>query len=367
MSTGNPRQLMKLQKPSGKRRLHLRKVADDDSELLNYEGVGRDLRAARLDAGLERHEVAAKLHIKRSYVHAIEDGNFGKLPASVYAYGFVRSYAGIMGLDEDLVIRRFKNEWRGLGTSTRLEFPGPPEETRLPGGPLIAVSCMLAVIAYGGWYYLSHQDRIDLPRVSIVPEQLVPAVASTADGLTGDELAMSAGNKVEPLNSPPIEAAKSKPAAPQKNGVRANLPVDQTKVTKVTQDKAYSVASKSITPPSGAVLATTTVGPAETLQPAKYGGANTGRIILRARADTWVRVQADEDDGQVYLGRILHAGDEFRLPDRDDLLLMTGNAGGLEIMVDGKKVAGIGSLGMVRRRVLLDPMRLLAGTAVDEN
>jgi cytoskeleton protein RodZ len=44
--------------------------------------------------------------------------------------------------------------------------------------------------------------------------------------------------------------------------------------------------------------------------------------------------------------------------------LRTGNAGALEIAVDGKPVPSIGGIGALRRDVALDPTELTAGTAV---
>ena len=61
--------------------------------------------------------------------------------------------------------------------------------------------------------------------------------------------------------------------------------------------------------------------------------------------------------------RILRAGDSYRVPNRNGLTLMTGNAGALEILVDGKPVPPIGPFGAVRRDVSLDPNRLKTGSA----
>jgi cytoskeleton protein RodZ len=49
---------------------------------------------------------------------------------------------------------------------------------------------------------------------------------------------------------------------------------------------------------------------------------------------------------------------------RSGLILRTGNAGALAILVDGKPAPAIGAVGTLRRNVMLEPEALLAGTAV---
>jgi cytoskeleton protein RodZ len=62
---------------------------------------------------------------------------------------------------------------------------------------------------------------------------------------------------------------------------------------------------------------------------------------------------------------MLRAGDSYRVPNKTGLTLLTGNAGALEVYVDGRKVPALGPGGAIRRDVALDADRLMAGTAVD--
>ena len=59
----------------------------------------------------------------------------------------------------------------------------------------------------------------------------------------------------------------------------------------------------------------------------------------------------------------LKAGETYQVP-RSGLILRTGNAGALAILVDGKPAPAIGPVGTLRRNVTLEPEALLAGTAV---
>lgn len=83
-----------------------------------------------------------------------------------------------------------------------------------------------------------------------------------------------------------------------------------------------------------------------------YGTPGAGsRIELRAIAETWVQVTTP--DGVAVLTHILLPGDVYHVPDRNDLMLDTGNAGGLEIRVDGELAASLGGSGAVVRDILL--------------
>ena len=96
--------------------------------------------------------------------------------------------------------------------------------------------------------------------------------------------------------------------------------------------------------------------------PKVYGRTNLdARVVVTALDDSWVQVQGP--DNELLLTRILHAGDSYRVPDRPGLVMVTGNAGGLEVKVDDAVAPALGPLGVVLRNIALDPDRLLAGTA----
>ena len=97
--------------------------------------------------------------------------------------------------------------------------------------------------------------------------------------------------------------------------------------------------------------------------PKVYGRTNLdARVVITAVDDSWVQVHGP--DKELLLTRILHAGDSYRVPDRPGIVMVTGNAGGLEVRVDDAVAPSLGPLGVVLRNVALDPDRLLSGTAV---
>lgn len=103
--------------------------------------------------------------------------------------------------------------------------------------------------------------------------------------------------------------------------------------------------------------------PATTQKQPEATAAKASRIVVRAKLDSWIQVR-DSIARRLLVTRLLRAGDSYRVPNRPGLTLLTGNAGALEILVDGKPVPSIGGIGTVRRDVALDAAKLKAGTAV---
>ena len=156
-------------RPTHQKRLRLREIT---AEAKKYDGLGADLKAARVRNGLDLAEVADEIRIRSVHLHAMEEGLFNDLPAHVYAVGFVRSYADYLGLDGEVAVQAFKHEASGLGGETKLVFPSPIPESRIPTGWLIACSLALAGLIYAGWYYAEMNGRLATDRVEPVPERL---------------------------------------------------------------------------------------------------------------------------------------------------------------------------------------------------
>jgi cytoskeleton protein RodZ len=81
------------------------------------------------------------------------------------------------------------------------------------------------------------------------------------------------------------------------------------------------------------------------------------RVVLRARTGSpegaWVQVR-DPRSGQVLVNRVLRPGEAWGAPVREGLLLDTGRADGLEILLDGQSQPTLDGLVGVRRNVALD-------------
>ncbi len=373
-------------------------------DTLAGESVAAELRRAREDVGRDLPRVAGDLKIRRVYLEAIEEGRFDDLPGTTYAVGFVRAYADYLGLDSIETVRRFKDEVEGVNERQQLVFPTPVPESKIPSGAVLLISVLLIALAYGGWYYLSSGQEDGDGQILALPERLEP-LASGAETQVMPDSAASAGRILTPAEplvvEEPAVAVALDPDPPQgsqehERAPRAQAPPEPgdsaslgDAVTAEFQAEPAAGAGlagalpdpPSATPetaPAPAVAAAAAVLPGaipaapatEALlpedagrQPLTYGAENeSARIVLRARLDAWVQVFAADES--LVMTRVLQPGDSYRVPDQAGLTLVTGNAGGLEIEVDGTTLPPLGPIGAVRRGIALDAERLLAGTAM---
>jgi cytoskeleton protein RodZ len=80
-------------------------------------------------------------------------------------------------------------------------------------------------------------------------------------------------------------------------------------------------------------------------------------VQLRARGDSWVQVR-DTRANQVILDRVLRDGDTFQVPSREGLVLTTGKAENLEILLNDEPSPVLSGATGVRRGIVLDVDRL---------
>lgn len=345
------------------------------------QSIGADLRAARLARGESQADVAHQLCLRESYIEAIETGNFAVLPGVVYAVGFLRSYARYLQLDADELIQRFKEEVSEIPPTADLAFLEPVSESRVPRGGLVAFAVLLAVIAYAGWYYLSTRDMTMADLVPAVPEQFAGLVAPTGRSDPPPPAMADYGELAPPG---PGDSADS--AAIEGGGVDGAPPAPERLESEQSARDPGTSAELATTPPEaetgapGVTAANRAIPPVPSVPPsdgaAQSDGAAVGvgagphvygegnidsRIMLRAVGDSWVQVRAADET--LLMTRIMRPGDSYRVPNQPGLKLMTGNAGVLEIFVDGQPAPMLGPPGSVKRNVALEPDRLKAGTA----
>ncbi len=317
--------------------------------------AGDLLRQQREALGLDLNDVAAALKIKPGYLAALDAGRPDLLPGPAYAIGFVRAYGDHLGLDGNEILRRFKAESDALDAKPDLAFPLPLGERSIPGGAMLLVALILALCGYGTWYYVSTSEGSRPVRVMEVP----PELAAPPARQLGDE--PSAPQATQPSPEAQFATTPDTPTPGSGGSEPASTPHEAGALSAMSSASAPSSASSAPAVPSAPVPPP--AGPAEPRaeEPHAYGAVDgTARIVIRATADSWIQIRST--DQTPLFTRILKPGESYLVPDRPGVSMRTGNAGGLEITVDGKPMTSIGPNGAVRT-VPLEPQALLAKVA----
>jgi pilus assembly protein CpaC len=92
--------------------------------------------------------------------------------------------------------------------------------------------------------------------------------------------------------------------------------------------------------------------------PRQFGASRkNARVVIEAKEEAWVRIS--DAEGALVFMRTMKPGETYRVPNRNGLLLDSGNVKGLVFTVDGNQTPA--PLGMVRRGIELNPESLAQG------
>jgi cytoskeleton protein RodZ len=266
--------------------------------------VGEILRRTRVYYDQTLQQVEGFLRIRASHLDALEKGDISQLPGKVYAIGFVRSYSEYLGLDGDKMVHLFKEQHGGKQKKPDLSFPVPASESRTPGMFIIG-ACIFGIAVLSGfiaYFVLPPKEKNVVPQV---PERMSQARLNEAPALVG---------------SPP----------PPENPKAAEKEPDVT--------PAPGTASKD-------VLASKPVA----------------RLVLEVTDPSWVEIRNAQ--GAAILRQVLKPGDKYMVPDEPGLVMATGNAGGISLTLDGRKLPPLGTIGEIKRSVVLSPGALVGAKA----
>ncbi len=122
--------------------------------------IGERLREARIAHELEPEKVAEELHLDAGVIRAIETGDMAALPAPIFVQGYVRSYARLVGLPEDELIRDFIAQCDELPPLSTI---GPGEQRsliRLPPGRLVRNVILIMLGAIMLWLAYPYVEKM---------------------------------------------------------------------------------------------------------------------------------------------------------------------------------------------------------------
>ena len=261
--------------------------------------VGRILRSARERQSRDLSEIADELCLTQQYLRAIEEDDVKSLPGAFFYKNFVRQYAAILGVKESEIHAGVQS------LAAAAEEPIQPGVLAQP-----PVRPMDPIVADNNRSYFAHT-------------RLGMSVAALA-------VALLACSGFYAWWSRPAEAAVAK--------LRPLPPVIQPQV----QTPAETAALPVNTPVDTAVNAqVTAVAEAQTT----VDGINHVVLNLSATEKTWLSISSE---GKRLFSGFLEPSQTKTLTGLDAARMTVGNAGGIEVRLNGKPIGPIGKSGQVR-------------------
>jgi cytoskeleton protein RodZ len=266
---------------------------------------GERLRRTRENKKMSLDDVARATKISTRMLAALEEEKFDQLPGGVFNKGFVRAYVRHLELNEEQAIRDYNAvagsgaseikpedaELRAIAERKEKERAGRPPSQGIPWG-IVAVFLLILALGLSVWGFLT-RERVD-----------------TEQG----RAAVSRALRDAPHSQPKEESSTEMPAS--------LVPTEVAHTQTVSDEPDDS--STGITQP---------------------GESAPIVLIVTAREDSWLTILAD---GRPLFQGMLAAGREQGISARKEVVLKSGNIGGLDISFNGNKLPSQGDSAQVK-------------------
>lgn len=263
----------------------------------------QDLKSLRESQGIQLKDIFEATRITVVNLEAIESGRFGKLPAPVIARSFIRSYARAIGADEGKLLEQYNRFLADSQEPPPEEVPKPPQRTSFKKMMVTASFLVLALLIAVAVLML--REPVKAPSVPSVPAVAAPPLKP---GET------SAPAVPEPAQ-PPVPAGPAATAPEPTTPTPAPASMQQTSPPQ---------------PPSA---------------PAAAAAATDGySLAIEARDYTWIRISEDQSPSYQVL---LKPGEKLERRASRSFDIDVGNAGGTQLIFQGKPLGPLGSPGQV--------------------
>jgi cytoskeleton protein RodZ len=263
---------------------------------------GDKLRREREMRGVTLDEISESTKISRRHLESLEKEDFTSLPGGVFNKGFVRAYARFLGINEDQAVADYAAAAQEP-SAPEDQFPLDiheepnrelnPKKSNVP--LLLAVAALVGVvIVYSIWF----RGR------------------KAQHGDAGDTGSRAATTVTAPApRSAPVARADEKHA--EEKTVSASVPVPPPATTPAARKPAEELPLTRKKPPE-----------------------RTFFIVIKAKEDAWISVIAD---GKTVAHGVLNQDKQKLVKAGKQIILKTGNAGGLEVSYNGRPLGPIGS------------------------
>ena len=264
------------------------------------KSFGRYLRSVRGEKGISLEQVSWETRIGVDTLQQIESEDIAGLPAEVFVKGFIRAYAKAVGANGDRAVQAYVDSLGVHQRSARSEADLTRYSKRF--WPHLLMS--LGII-------------VGLMTLSIFMMSLFRDPSPKSPGSSEQQTTETASNERMPTSDGP----KGGPASPGSTADPSTTPMPSESENPAMAEATEAPLSES----------------ADIVKPFL--------LNIRANEETWLKVIVDDNAPSEY---ILGPGDRLALTAVQGYSLLIGNAGGVEMDLNGEPVSIRGKSGQVR-------------------
>lgn len=285
--------------------------------------LGTILRREREARGITLEEIAAKTKIGIRLLRAIEGEQFDKLPGGLFNKSFVRQYARIVGVDEEVAMREYLQAFGARREAVPAVRSRPPEPRVfateadyarvIPA--LLGIGILMAGLAYGGYRLYGY-----LTAGPALPENgVAPLLDSVFPGRPAPRPEEALAASEEQYEAPAAEES------PEINISGAVSGGESEPLIATALPAVETAAATAATPGSGQ---------AEELQ-----------LRIDSHGIVWLSITAD---GVRQWQGTMRANQSREVQAAESVRLTVGDAGAVSLTLNGKSLPGLGRPGEVR-------------------
>ena len=283
--------------------------------------IGQMLRQQREERSLTPEQAADQSKVPLCLLLALESDDYHTLPDPAYLIRLLHDYALLLRLDPKVLEADFKLAIRRPpGMSLAVAVPPKSVPAPIPWKHVLWSAVAILVVTPLVFIALSLASKRAADHAP-PPESQAPMEAT---GSSGDQPSAASLGTVRP--------GITAPAEPDGDAL------------KVAESGSPPEATAAASPP-----------PQAEVKPQRF------LLSARASAATWMAVRAD--DGQVRR-ILLQKGEVARFSADTHFVVTVGNAGGVELLLNGKPVSMAGASGEVIRNLILPPPVTDLGSSV---
>ena len=268
------------------------------SEEIDLEEFKKNIVNARKNKNLSIKEASQILNISEGVIKKLEEGNFEEITKDIFIIGHIRTYLNFIEIDPKLLIDNFKPKKIILKKNNQNIIL--PYSFNLSRKYIFLISIILFF-----FLLIIYKEINTVNKINIINDE---NTEKEIENIKDQEKAIQDIRDLE------------------ENKV-INSEIDENKIEYQSDDIISSEKE------------------------------NIDFIFIEASEDSWIEIQ--DNNTKVIVSKIIRKDETIKLPYQKDLILVTGNAGGIIIKIDNNIINNIGKFREVKRNISLNLENLI--------